>query len=268
MESSIALERPTPAAPSHFLAGAGNVFQKELREWFRTRKFLVTTALTSLMLAAVPVILFLHEGGLHDGRINSGYKSSMEAWMGLTLTLGAYLIVALTMGVIVKEEDAGTAQWLFTKPVSRTGYVLAKYAGNVVAVLLSAIIIPSVVFVALTAATQASGITAWTPVIEGVAFASLHAAIVVAVVMGLSAFFRTTAPIAGIAIGLGFLPLFLQRFVTAKVINLFPVNIGAIAGHAVRGEALTPWQPVICGIIIAVVALTVACYRIERRQLQ
>jgi len=48
----------------------------------------------------------------------------------------------------------------------------------------------------------------------------------------------------------------------------FPVNIGAIATNAVRSEPLTPWQPVISGIVILLVAVAFACYRIDRRQLQ
>ncbi|MGH2633795.1 MAG: ABC transporter permease, partial [Tepidiformaceae bacterium] len=116
MESTIARRSPVTGTASSMFAGAGNVFQKEFREWFRTRRFLVTTVLTSLMLAAVPVVAFLHEGGLSDGRVDSGYRGVMNAWVALTLTLGAYLIVALTMSIIVKEEDSGTAQWIFTKP--------------------------------------------------------------------------------------------------------------------------------------------------------
>jgi len=272
MESAIVGPRSTDerALNPHraLFAGGRNIFQKELQEWFRTKRFGVTALLTSLMLGAVPVILFLNEGGLHDGRINSGYNGSMDAWMGLTLTLGAYLIVALTMGMIVKEEDAGTAQWIFTKPVSRKGYVLAKYAANVVAVVLGAVIVPSIVFIALTAATQSGGIHDWAAVAEGLAFASLNASVVVAIVLGLSGVFRASAPIAGIAIGIGFVPFFFDRFVTEKVTMFFPVNIGAIATNAVRSEPLTPWQPAVSGIVILLVAVAFACYRIDRRQLQ
>ena len=268
MESTIARPHPRSASASRMRPGAGNVFQKEFREWFRTRRFLVTTVLTSLMLAAVPIVVFLHGGGLHDGRIDSGYRGVMNAWVALTLTLGAYLIVALTMSVIVKEEDAGTAQWIFTKPASRTGYVLAKYAANVVAVVLGAVVIPSMVLVALTAATQVGGIHSWTAVAECVGFASLHAAIVVGLVIGLSGLFRSSAPIAGIAIGMGFVPLFFNDLIPQQLTNLFPVEIGNIASQAVRGDHLAPWQPVICGVAWLVVSLAFACYRIERRQLQ
>ena len=268
MESTIARPRPIQATTSSRFAGAGNVFQKELREWFRTRRFLVTAVLTSLMLGAVPVVVFLHQGGLHDGRVDSGYRGVMNAWVALTLTLGAYLIVALTMSIIVKEEDGGTAQWIFTKPVSRSGYVLAKYAANVVAVVLGAVVIPSLVLLALTGATQSGGIQNWTAVVQTIGFASLHAAIVVGLVVGLSGLFRSSAPIAGIAIGMGFVPLFFNDKVPQQLTNLFPVEIGNIASQAVRGDHLAPWQPVVCGIALLAVSLAFACYRIERRQLQ
>ena len=196
---------PVPVAPRR-LAGSRNIFQKELREWFKTRKFRATAILTTLMLAAVPIILFLHEGGLHDGRTDSGYRGLMEAWLALTLTLGSYLVVSLTMGVLIKEEDAGTAQWLFTKPVSRIGYVLAKYLANCLVVVLAGVVIPGLFYFALIQAIEVGGVRSWTAGFELMGFASLHACIVIAIVIGLSAFFRSTAPVAvedGLVNGLG-----------------------------------------------------------------
>lgn len=250
------------------LRGARVIFKKELREWFSTRRFLIMTLLTSVMLACVPSILFLHEGGLHDGRINSGYNGLLESWVALSLTLGSYLVVAVSMGLLIKEEESGTAQWLFTKPLSRVGYVLAKYSANAVVVLLGAVLIPSVVFLLLTQVVEVGGIKDWPAMAAALGLISLNAAVVLGIVVGLSGFFRSSAPVAGIAIAINFVPLFFFRIVDQKFAGLFPINIEAIATEAVHGHHLTPWEPVVSGTVLAILGIAFTCLRISRRQLQ
>src|SRR3954454_2496491 len=90
----------TPAAsqtmsrrPPRLLAGMGNIFNKELKEWFRTKRFAETSILTALLLAAAPVIVWLHKGGLHQRRLSPDgrtYLDLLDAWVGIGLTLGAY----------------------------------------------------------------------------------------------------------------------------------------------------------------------------------
>jgi ABC-2 type transport system permease protein len=263
------VERPDLAATKHApLRGAGVIFRKELREWFATRRFLVMTLLTSVMLACVPNILFLHEGGLHDGRISSGYDGLLESWVALSLTLGSYLGVAVSMGMLTKEEETGTAQWLFTKPVSRAGYVLAKYLANASVVLVGAVLVPGIVFLGLAQVVEASGIQDWTAMFETFGFIALNSLVVLGIVVGLSGLFRSNAPIAGIAIGMNFVPLFFFRIVDRKITGLFPINITAIATEAVHSHHLTPWEPVVSGTLLAVIGVAFACLRVSRRQLQ
>lgn len=268
MEST--LHPPAVIVPPRrpLLPGAGNIFRKELQEWFRTRRFVATAGVTSLMLAAVPIIVFLHQGGLHDGRVDVNYGGMMAGWMGLSLTLGSYLIVALTMGVLIKEEESGTAQWIFTKPVSRGGYVLAKFAANAIAVVLAAVVIPSAVFLALTQATQVHGVQQWGGAGIALGLIAANAIITLAVVFALGAFFRSTAVVAGIAIALGFIPLTFSHLIDGRIVNFFPVEIAKLADSAAQGHALTPLQPLVSGLILAVACLAFAAFRMRRRQLQ
>src|SRR5947209_1047251 len=109
--STNAAHAAQPREASSILPGAGNIFRKELQEWFRTRRFAVTSSLMALLVGAVPVVTFLYNGGLHHGRLAADrglYNDMMGAWTALSLTLGAFLIVALTMGILIKEEEAGT----------------------------------------------------------------------------------------------------------------------------------------------------------------
>ena len=244
-----------------FLAGFTNIWRKEVSEWFHTRKFIAVAILTTLMVLAPPLIFFLHEGGLRDGRIDSGSEGLLTAWIALSATLGSYLVVALTMGVLIREEEAGTAQWLFTKPVSRGGYVLAKYTANAAVVVLGAVVIPGVCFFAVMLAIQSDGLPTYSGALLALGLVALNACVVIGLVVGLSGFFRSTAPVAGIAIGLNFIPLFFNRIVDGKIIGFFPINAGEVMSNAAEGNHLGPWQPVVSGICIAVAGVAFACWR-------
>jgi ABC-2 type transport system permease protein len=264
--------RPAPAArttPS--LAGAGNIFAKEVREWLRTRRFVTASGLTGLLLAIVPIGVFIHEGGLRHGQVTlgvDGYHAMMEAWLALTLTLGNYLTVALTMGILIKEEETGTAQWLFTKPVSRAGYGLAKYTANAMMAIVAAVLVPSAVFLALTQALIADGVRHWSGTFLALGFAGFHAAVVVAIIVALSTFIRSQVTVAGIVVGLGFLPFVAARAVTEKLIALAPVMMGEGASQAAAGVHINPWEPMVSGLVLLPLCVGLACYRLRRRQLQ
>lgn len=258
------------SAPTPFLPGAGNILRKELSEWLRTRRFAVTSALMTLLVGAVPAITFLANGGLQHGRLVADrqlYDGMVGAWTGLSLTLGAFLIVALTMGTLIKEEEAGTAQWLFTKPVSRVGYGLAKWAANSLAVIGAAVLIPGLVYFALVQALFSSGVQHEAGALAAVGLTAFHATVEIALVLLLSSFVRSQAPVAGIAISLNLAPFVLFKLVTLKLLGFAPVLIGYVATTAARGQHVGPWQPVVCAAITLPLCITGACLRLRARQL-
>src|SRR5579884_2221478 len=171
------------------LAGAGNVFRKEVQEWFRTRRFWLTSVVSTLLLACVSIGVFLNGNGLSKGKVTVGqsdYHDMMTAWIALSLTLGNYVMIALTMGILVNEERDGTAQWLFTKPLSRTGYGLAKFAANALLGAFSVVILPGLLFLLSLQLLYAGGVQHWGGAFIAMAIASFHAMVVIAFILALS----------------------------------------------------------------------------------
>jgi ABC-2 type transport system permease protein len=254
-----------------FLPGWGNIFRKELKEWLRTRRFVVTSVLMALLVGAVPVITFVANGGLHDGRLTADrdlYAGMITAWTSLSLTLGAFLIVALTMGSLLKEEDAGTAQWLFTKPISRVGYGLAKWAANSSAVIVAAVLIPGLVYFGLLQALFSSGIQHGSGALAAAGLTAFHATVVIAIVMLLSTWFRSQAPVAGIAISLNLIPFLLTSTVSLKVLGFAPGLMDYAAIAAATGQRVGTWQPVVTALVLLPLCLAGACERLRTKPLQ
>ena len=123
-------------APTIRLAGTRTIFRKEFQEWFRTRRFLVTTIVATLVVAVIPTGVWLVDhDGLTAGRATLAGPEAVDArgsGIGTLLSLSTCLAIVLTMGMLVKERDAGTAQWVFTKPVSRIGVRIVRSDSEVV----------------------------------------------------------------------------------------------------------------------------------------
>jgi ABC-type transport system involved in multi-copper enzyme maturation permease subunit len=275
METAISTAPPiaTRRAP-RVLAGMGNIFNKELNEWFRTKRFLVTTILTTLLLAAAPVIVWLKKGGLHEGRLGGDgrtYLDLLDAWVGFGLTLGAYLVVVMTMNIMVKEQESGTAQWLFTKPASRVGYVIAKWAANTLAVFIASVLIPSIISIGLT--YYLFDITSWERIAIAALLMGLVRSTIIAFVIVLSAFFSSTALIGGICFGLNFVPFLLQPVLSDKWIGLFPIWTGSFLSDYVQGNPMSQfnrwdYEPIFVSLLIIPICLTIASWRMTRKQMQ
>jgi ABC-2 type transport system permease protein len=256
------------------LAGMGNIFNKELKEWFRTKRFMVTTFLTTLLLSAAPVIVWLNKGGLSKGRLGQDgetYLDLLDAWVGIGLTLGAYLVVALTMNIMVKEQESGTAQWLFTKPASRVGYVLSKWSANTLAVYIASVLIPSIISLGLTA--YLFDVTSWKRLAIGTLIMALIRSTIIAFIIVMSAFFSSTALIGGVCFLLNFVPFILQAVLSDKWLGLFPLWAGAFVSDYVQGAPMSQfdrydYEPIFMSGVYIVICLTIAGWRMRRKQMQ
>ena len=69
--------------------------------------------------------------------------------MGAT-AIGIGVIVTV-QGAIVGEKELGTAAWVISKPVSRASFIVAKLVGHGVGFLVTALVVPAVVFVKIKA---------------------------------------------------------------------------------------------------------------------
>jgi ABC-2 type transport system permease protein len=256
------------------LAGMGNIFNKELKEWFRTKRFLVTMILTTLLLSAAPVIVWLNKGGLSKGRLGGDgrtYLDLLDAWVALGMTLGAYLVVVVTMSIMVKEQESGTAQWLFTKPASRVGYVIAKWAANTIAVFIASVLVPSIFGIGLT--YYLFDITSWERIAVSTLLMGLVRSTIIAFVIVLSAFFSSTALIGGICFLLNFVPFILGAILGEKWMGLFPLWVGSFVSDYVQGVPTSQfdrydYQPIFFSILYIPICLAIAGWRMRRKQLQ
>lgn len=268
-------QRVRAAAPSARLAGARTIFRKEFQEWFRTRRFLVSAVLATLVVAAIPTgVWVVDHDGLSTGRATLAGAEAADArgsGIGTLLSLSTYLAILLTMGTLVKEREAGTAQWLFTKPVSRAGYGLAKWAANGLGVVLATVLVPGLVGAGLVTAMYEVPGWSWADQVLAAGVVAVHAAVVVALTLALGTFFRSTVPVAVTSLGLSVAPEILAPVLGAGFLRVLPVfGPRDLVSDVANGRAVGAgdWLPLAAGLVFLPLCLRVAGMRLNREQFQ
>jgi ABC-2 type transport system permease protein len=129
--------------------GLGNLLSRENRKWWGTSRWWVQTLVWALITNGVLVLLlfltpFVAENFKDvDASELSSLPGGVEAFFslaGLALPIG---VIVLVQGSIITEKELGTAEWVLSKPVSRTAFFLAKFLAHSLGILMTLVIFQS-----------------------------------------------------------------------------------------------------------------------------
>lgn len=192
------------------LPGFAVLFEKELVEARRSKRFLLFLLIMSAAVALVPVIGYFrmeHFGsGTRHNVSDDAMNTMLAAWTALVAYLGSLMVIASTVDAVARERSLGIAAWIITKPVSRLSYLLAKSAAHALVAIASIIVVPSVVAFTLMIALFSD-----VPLLQ-----VYGAAVILCVEMVFLSFFtvslgvplKSVAPIAIVALAFWFIPTF------------------------------------------------------------
>jgi ABC-2 type transport system permease protein len=249
-----AREGLVPVRESARLGGFGNMFRKELGQWWGTRTWWVQTLIWVLILNGISTIVALTEARL------PGELLVEVAQTFLPMTVGAVAIgtVIAAQGAIVGEKQLGTAAWVMSKPASRAAFILAKILANALGVWVTAIIIPSIIFV-ITVRMLVPAPLALIPFLAGMAIAALAQLFHLTLMLMLGTFNNSRGPIAGIGIGFIMTGLLLKGFIPSQVLIVTPWPLTDVAAGLALGTDLPSiWLVPVLATAFWIVAMTVA----------
>lgn len=113
------------------------LLQKELREHWRTRRFLIVAAVLfvfglfgPLTVKYMPVILSQVPGvpeGLAELMPDPDVNMAVDEYVQNLTQFGVILAILVPMGAVVSEKKSGTAAMILSKPVSRATFLGAKW---------------------------------------------------------------------------------------------------------------------------------------------
>lgn len=254
------------------LRGLGAFTRKELLEVRKTWRLwvlpgvLVFLGLTTPVLAAVtPTILKMTAENQPGVVIRYPDPTSVDAYaqfLGNLLQLALLVVIITGAAAVAGERRGGTAVLVLTKPLSRTSFVWAKVAGNLV-VLLAATAVGAALCVATTAALfDTAHVAAF---LQSVALWLALAAMFVCLMVWLSALLDRQAAAAGAGIAVYAALFALTGFPVLR--DHSPAGLFA-AGDALLGgrDAALAW-PVATTLALAAVFVLLAAWSFRRKEL-
>jgi ABC-2 type transport system permease protein len=110
------------------------VFVRESRLWWATRRWWILTLLwTAILNGLLVAFLWIAEqapAGPDGQQVMVGVAEVWPQYLPVAALLSTVGVVVLTQGVMLDERRSGTLEWVLTKPVSRTAFVLAKVTAH------------------------------------------------------------------------------------------------------------------------------------------
>jgi ABC-type transport system involved in multi-copper enzyme maturation permease subunit len=119
---------------------------------------------------------------------------------GLATGTGA---IILMQGAVIDEKKSGTAEWILSKPVSRSAFIWAKLCATGLAALLIMIVLQGVVAYLLVSARLGNA-PPLIPFASGIALLGLHLLFYLALTLMLGTLFDGRGPVLGIPLGILF----------------------------------------------------------------
>ena len=252
-----------PVRQSARLGGFGNMFRKELGQWFGTRTWWVQTLIWVLILDGITTITALTETATPQDMLAEVLGTFLAVGLG-TIGIGTVITV---QGAMVGEKQLGTAAWVMSKPASRSAFILAKMLAYAIGYWITAMLIPAVIFLTVTVRFIPLPI-AMGPFLVGLALMALGQLFYLSLTLMLGTFFSSRGLIAGIGITFIMTGLLLKSMIPLPIQIVTPWPLADVASGLVLGTELpSVWPvPIIATVIWIAVMTAVALWRFGREE--
>src|SRR5438132_398910 len=194
------------AIQSHgWSSGFANMLRKELRDWWRTRFWVVQSLIWLAVLNGLVALAAFSRSATLGG---PGPATGLQAFFVISPLFGPIGVAVLAQGAIVGEKQSGTAAWVLSKPVSRSAFILAKLLALGVGISAIVVALQGLVAFALSAAATGSSPAAPVPYAFALGLLALHLAFYITLALMVGTLFGSRGAVIGIALGV----LFGQQF--------------------------------------------------------
>ncbi|MBN1248606.1 MAG: ABC transporter permease subunit [Anaerolineae bacterium] len=250
----------TPIAERGWRRGLHNLLRAGFAEWWATNTWwvhaLIWSGVFNLMVAGI----------VFSGEV----AEAIDAVGFLCVFGGLFPVVAaviILQGAIVGEKQNGTAEWILSKPVSRTAYILGKLIPNAVSMPVAMLLIPMLVgWVVLNLAGVGTAIL---PFLAGYLIVALNLLLFITLTVMLGAMLKRRGGVIAIPLVL----LLGQQYLLGAfpfLANFLPWGLtipagedatSSVAASVMLGQAPSSWGPVIVAAVAIGVFVVVAVDR-------
>jgi ABC-type transport system involved in multi-copper enzyme maturation permease subunit len=245
------------------LPGFGGLLRKELTEWSRARRTWVVFIISALFMTLGALNTWLQTVLPEEARDSEPVVA--DPLMILAQSVGAqiFAVVAIfaVMGILVAERENGTLAWTASKPVSRSAIWLSKWVASVGVLWIAAGLIPMAATIALIVVLY--GGLPIAPILIMAVGIGLSTLLFITIALTVSTVVTSQAAVAGIALGVMFLPQLLGLLISPEFLptSILQWSLMLAAGEPVGFTTLGSYV----ATIVALVAFSL--FRMERLEL-
>lgn len=260
------------------LRGFSNLFNKENRAWWGTRRWWINALLWTVLLGGLTAIMLFgpNEEVLEATEAEiaqAGGVLGYTLWVGLNVFLQfgvpvlAIGTIILSQDLIIGERQSGVAEWLLSKPVTRRAYVLAKMAAHAVPILVLLVGLPSAVVYGLLS-LRMGALFPLVPFLSAVGIMAAHTLFYFTLTLMLGTMFTHRGPILGIALA-SVLGGGLIGGLIPALFYVTPWKLAEVAWVTTTGQAIAAdlrISSVVATIVWSVVFVFVALAKFEKME--
>lgn len=252
--------------------GLGNLLQGEYSAWFKSSKWWKHLAMwfsiINLMMASLILLSpkIAREGGDMPEPI-----FMYGIFGGMFVAFGVMIIM---QRVLIAEKHSGTAAWVLSKPVTRTSFVVSRLVVNSIAILLTSVIVPGVIFYITLGLFSGTGWLSPLGYIAGLLMISLHTFFWIALVLMMGSLFESAGVVIAVPMVLFFIFWMGTSIIPALVyisplllaFSPAPEQMNALSVSFMTGASVSTWLPLISTVIFSVIFVAVAIWRFNRQE--
>lgn len=247
--------------------GLRPLLRRENRKWWRSRRWLIQTIIwTALLDGLVAFALYVLPTMASADGVPISAEEALEVGLQMFFGLG---VIGLSIGAIVLLQDAiieekatGTAEWVLSKPVSRTAYIIAKLLPNMLGMAVTMLLIPGLIGYGLFYSFDPGAVTLNGFLTAG-SIVALHLSFYITLTLLLGVLFNSRPPLLGITLaslfGGSLVPL-------AAIVQFTPWKLGELVFLPVSGQPLPPVTTtmLVSTAVWSIVFIAAAIWRINQ----
>ncbi len=248
-----------------WMMGFKNFLWKENRRWWKTRRWIVQTAIWLVLVSGMMVPILT---------LDPEYEFSWIVFFVNVSVLPAIGITIVMQDALIEEKRAGTASWVLSKPISRAAFVLSKWVANSLGFLVTVVLVQCISIYFLF-----PGLTGWEIHIPGLLLGmgldALFLLFCLTFTLMLGTLFSNRGPVIGISLlsimiqyyllGVTFLRPFLPAFLVLSA-GQEPNVVFSLATSAVMGQPLPSLLPIATTVGLIVIFLAISLIRFQREE--
>jgi ABC-2 type transport system permease protein len=256
--------------------GLGNLSRGEYSSWFKSSRWWKHLIMWVLIInVMMGMMVYAAADAAKNGDEGPPILFMYGIFGGMFVAFGVMIIM---QRVLVREKQSGTAAWVLSKPVTRTAFVVSRLVLNSIGILLTAVIVPGLIFYITLGLFSNLGWLSPLGFMAALLMVAFHTFYWITFVLMMGTLFESSSAVIAVPMALFFvfwmgpelIPVlsYITIYVSPLLLTFSPApdQMNSLAGSFMTGEPVFSWLPLISTVLSCVIFIAVAIWRFNRQE--